>query len=173
MGGRRRCTGSYNPIQIPRIDIMEHYDAIFTELGADAGPRTRLVSAMALLKPATLWVTHAPSAATFAFALLHGVYPMAPAPSGDHSIGLSGMAAYLTYGPMLRALQGRVWNLEPHAVSATVAAEPSQHGERDVSNPEPRAVSATLMRYSPCYPPLPFSHTPAQDRHPKLPSLRP
>ena len=114
---------SYNPIQIPRVDIMEHYDTIFTELGLDAGGRTRLVSAMALQKPATMWVTHQPSDAAFGFALLHGVYPMAPAPSGDHSLGMSGMSAFMNYGPMLRALQGRVWNLQPHAISATVTAD--------------------------------------------------
>eukprot|EP01043_Picozoa_sp_COSAG02_P052164 COSAG02_NODE_5581_length_4215_cov_1.971817_5_plen_188_part_00 len=78
------------------------------------------MSAMALQKPATMWVSHLPSDATFAFGLLHGVYPMAPAPSGDHSLGMSGMAIYLKYGPMLRALQGRVWNLEGHSISASI-----------------------------------------------------
>jgi hypothetical protein len=62
---------SYNPIQIPRIDIMEHYDAVFTELGLDPGGRTRLVSAMALQKPATMWVTHQPSDAAFDLCTWH------------------------------------------------------------------------------------------------------
>ena len=99
---------------------MEHYDTIFTELPADAGGRTRLVAAMALQKPATMWVSHLPSDATFVFGLLHGVFPMAPAPAGDHSLGMSGMYTYLKYGPMMRALQGRVWNLQPHAISAYI-----------------------------------------------------
>ena len=100
--------------------VWQHYDTIFTELAVDTGGRTRLVSAMALQKPATMWVSHLPSDATFVFGLLHGVYPMAPAPSGDHSLGMSGMAIYLKYGPMLRALQGRVWNLEGHSISASI-----------------------------------------------------
>ena len=78
------------------------------------------MSAMALQKPATMWVSHLPSDAAFVFGLLHGVYPMAPAPSGDHSLGMSGMDVYLKYGPMLRALQGRVWNLEGHSISASI-----------------------------------------------------
>eukprot|EP01052_Picozoa_sp_SAG31_P017430 SAG31_NODE_1192_length_9459_cov_15.271581_3_plen_623_part_00 len=119
---------SYNPIQIPRIDIMEHYDTIFTELALDAGSRTRLVAAMALQKPATLWVSHLPSDSAFQFGLLHGIFPMAPAPSGDHSLGMSGMPTYLKYGPMMRALQGRVWNLVPHAISATLLSSDEATG---------------------------------------------
>ena len=52
-------------------------DTIFTEMALDTGGRTRLVSSMSFLKPATLWTTHVPPDAAFHFALLHGVYPMA------------------------------------------------------------------------------------------------
>ena len=113
------------------------------------------MAAMALQKPATMWVSHLPSDATFVFGLLHGVFPMAPAPAGDHSLGMSGMYTYLKYGPMMRALQGRVWNLQPHAISAyignttTPAAGSAQGhsqgsrralGEHDVAEMGPIAI---------------------------------
>ena len=34
--------------------------------------------------------------------LLHGIYPMAPAPSGDHSLGLSGISQFLKGTPVLQ-----------------------------------------------------------------------
>ena len=119
---------SYNPIQIPRIDEMEHYDSIFTEMNVRDGGLVRLVAAMSLLKPATMWTTSVPSPDDFAVMLLHGVFPMAPSPRGDHSLGLEGLAQYLEFGPMLRALQGRIWRLEPHAIHATAL-----NGSRDVA----------------------------------------
>jgi hypothetical protein len=45
-------------------------------------------------------------------------YPMAPAPNGDHSLGMDGLNAFLGYGPMLRALAHRDWVLDPHAIDA-------------------------------------------------------
>ena len=45
---KMRKTGkliSYNPIQIPRIDIMEHYDTIFTEMNVRGVGSVRLVAA--------------------------------------------------------------------------------------------------------------------------------
>ena len=112
---------SYNPIQIPRVDEMEHYDSIFTEMNMDDTGAVRLVgnvAAMSPLKPATMWTTSVPTTAQFEMLIMHGVYPMAPSPNGDHSLGLEGLQACLEYGPMLRALQGRVWRLEPHAIHA-------------------------------------------------------
>jgi len=44
---------------------------------------------------------------------------MAPSPNGDHSLGLDGLGAFLRFGPMLRALRGRVWNLTPGGVIAS------------------------------------------------------
>lgn len=116
-----------NPVQIPRIDVNLAFDAIFTEMNSRSLGEVFLVSSMSLLKPATMWTTSPPADSNFESLLLHGVYPMAPAPSGDHSLGLNGMAQFLKYGPMLRALHGRVWNLAPHAIScAPVAAQGPQ-----------------------------------------------
>ena len=111
---------SYNPVQVPRVDLMEHYDAIFTEMSVASVPNVWLVAALSPQKPATMWTTKVPTDDQFATALLHGVFPMAPAPSGDHSLGLDGLSQFLKFGPMLRAMQGRVWRLEAAAVSATV-----------------------------------------------------
>lgn len=86
----------YNPIQIPRVDVAT-FDAIFTEMSvSDAGARM-LVASMSPLKPATMWTTRVPSDAEFASALLHGIFPMAPAPSGDHSLGLDGLDQFLKW----------------------------------------------------------------------------
>lgn len=49
---------------------------------------------------------------------------MAPAPNGDHSLGMNGLNAFLVYGPMLRALAHRTWVLEPNAIAA-FAYDPS------------------------------------------------
>ena len=116
---------SYNPVQIPRIDVNLAFDAIFTEMSSKSLADIFLVSSMALFKPATMWTISPPTEQGFAQLLLHGVYPMAPAPSGDHSLGLSGMEAFLHFGPMLRAMHGRRWNLTPYAIKCTAAA-PSQ-----------------------------------------------
>ena len=120
-----------NPVQIPRIDVNLAFDAIFTEMPSRGLGDIFLVSAMALLKPATMWTTSPPSDSNFASLLLHGVFPMAPAPSGDHSLGLQGLGQFLKFGPMLRALHGRQWNLTPHAVSCEAAAQ-TQHCSANV-----------------------------------------
>jgi hypothetical protein len=64
---------SYNPVQVPRIDLMEHYDTIFTELLFPDLGSMFLVAAMAPLKPATMWTTSVPSSRQFELGLLHGV----------------------------------------------------------------------------------------------------
>lgn len=107
---------SYNPSQIPRVDLMEHYDAIFTELSMTSLPNVWLIAAMSLSKPATMWTTKPPTDMQFENMLLHGVYPMAPSPVGDHSLSLAGLPAFLEYGPMFRALRGREWDMRPHAI---------------------------------------------------------
>ena len=81
---------SYNPVQIPRIDEMQHYDSVFTEMDSRSSGSVRLVAAMSPHKPATMWTTSVPSPSDFAMLLLHGIYPMAPSPRGDHSLGLDG-----------------------------------------------------------------------------------
>ena len=112
---------SFNPVQVPRIDLMEHYDAVFTELSVTSLGNVKMVAALAPFKPATMWTTVVPTPSIFASLLLHGVYPMAPSPDGDHSLGLDGLDAFLEYGPMLRAMRGREWVLTAHAVSSSDA----------------------------------------------------
>eukprot|EP01052_Picozoa_sp_SAG31_P058708 SAG31_NODE_18089_length_647_cov_1.087591_1_plen_210_part_01 len=117
---------SYNPIQIPRIDVSLAFDAIFTEMRSNSLPDIFLVASMSLFKPATMWTVAPPTEQNFHQLLLHGVYPMAPAPSGDHSLGLSGMEHFLHFGPMLRAMHGRRWHLSPHAIQCAAAAPPQR-----------------------------------------------
>ena len=47
-----------------------------------------------------------------------GVYPMAPFPGNDHSILPEPWTdqQYLDYGPLLSAMRGKKWALEPHCI---------------------------------------------------------
>jgi hypothetical protein len=136
---------SYNPVQIPRIDVNLAFDAIFTEMPSDSLGNIFLVSSMALLKPATMWTTHPPTDENMQQLLLHGVYPMAPAPSGDHSLGMSGLAQFLKFGPMLRALHGREWNLTPHAISCSTTAETQQCLSNLFDLPDGSLIAAVVL----------------------------
>ena len=53
--------------------------------------------------------------------LFMGVYPMAPIPASDHSISYDPVTAsyYAQYGGLFAALQGKRFNLAPHAASVT------------------------------------------------------
>jgi hypothetical protein len=81
---------------------MEHYDTIFTEMNVRSFGLVRLVAAMSTHKPATMWTTSVLVDSQFEFALLHGIFPMAPSPAGDHSLGMDGLKTWLRYGPMMR-----------------------------------------------------------------------
>ena len=136
---------SYNPVQIPRIDVNLAFDAIFTEMPSRSLGDIFLVSSMAPLKPATMWTTSPPTDDNFAMLLLHGVYPMAPAPSGDHSLGLSGISQFLKFGPMLRALHGREWNLTPHAISCSPSAAAQLCSANLFDVPDGSLVAAVVL----------------------------
>ena len=97
------------------------------------------------LKPATMWTTSPPTDDNFAMLLLHGIYPMAPAPSGDHSLGLSGISQFLKFGPMLRALHGREWNLTPHAISCSPSAAAQLCSANLFDVPDGSLVAAVVL----------------------------
>jgi hypothetical protein len=78
---------------------------------------------MAVRKPAVIW-TGGPNDlqpdadAFFQGHLYMGVYPMVPFPSNDHSINPDPAVEkyYLDYGPLLDAMRGKTWVLQPHCV---------------------------------------------------------
>lgn len=47
-----------------------------------------------------------------------GVFPMAPFPQNDHSINPDpwAEAQYCAYGPLMDAMRGKKWALEPHCI---------------------------------------------------------
>lgn len=66
-----------------------------------------------------MWTATVPTDGELELALLHGVFPMAPSPAGDHSLGMEGMPVYLRYASMWRALRGRMWRrLEAREIRA-------------------------------------------------------
>jgi hypothetical protein len=111
----------YNPYMAYRLDCYRHVDGFFDEAyGKLAVNGTGL---LALRKPAVIWTSSADDLkpdpdAFFQGHLYMGVYPTAPFPTNDHSINPSPAAEkyYLDYGPLLDALRGKAWVLQPHCV---------------------------------------------------------
>ena len=111
----------YNPFLSYRLDCYRDVDGFFTEgYCKQALDGTGL---LAIRKPTVMW-TGGPKElqpdpdAFFQGHLYMGVYPMVPFPSNDHSINPDPAAEkyYLDYGPLLDAMRGKTWVLQPHCV---------------------------------------------------------
>ena len=107
-----------------RLDLLRHVDGIFDEF-TYAGAPLNLTALLTLRKPALGWTDTEealkPDPDGFFQRYLHlGVYPMAPFPSNDHSLRPSAWVdkQYLAYGPLLEAMRGKKWVLEPHCVES-------------------------------------------------------
>ncbi|MHB8866725.1 MAG: hypothetical protein ACYC6N_30560 [Pirellulaceae bacterium] len=105
-----------------RLELVRDVDGFFDEYG-DSGYSLNGSSLLGLRKPALMW-THdvkslQPSPDAYFQRHLHmGAFPMAPFPGNDHSIEPDPTTEqwYLDYGPLLSALRGKKWVLEPHCV---------------------------------------------------------
>ncbi|MBN1553276.1 MAG: hypothetical protein JXA11_00910 [Phycisphaerae bacterium] len=105
-----------------RPEMMEHIDGIFDEMG-HYGFNLNLSSFLGLYKPVICWadenkdILQSPEA-FFQRHLYMGAFPMAPFPGNDHSVrpGEEVERYFLDYGPMLNALRGRKWILQPHVI---------------------------------------------------------
>ena len=116
----------YNPFLGYRLDCYRDVDGFFTEgyckQGLDA------TGLLAIRKPAVMW-TDSPKTlqpdpdAFFQGHLYMGVYPTAPFPTNDHCINPNPAADkyYLDYGPLLDAMRGKTWVLQPHCVQVVDA----------------------------------------------------
>ena len=111
----------YNTYMAYRLDCYREVDGFFDEAhGRTAVNGTGL---LAMRKPAVIW-TGSPDDlkpdpdAFFQSHLYMGVYPMVPFPSNDHSINPNPAAEkyYFDYGPLLAAMRGKTWVLQPHCV---------------------------------------------------------
>jgi hypothetical protein len=117
----------YNPCMAYRLECYRDVDGFFDEAWPEnvkgAHPNLNGVALLAVRKPATLWtsdgslIKHDPDA-FFQRHLLMGVYPSAPYPQNDHLIlpDPSVDAEYIVYGPLMDAMRGKKWVLEPHCI---------------------------------------------------------
>jgi hypothetical protein len=105
-----------------RLDTLLGIDGIFDEFTYN-GAALNTTGLLAVARPASGWTSDEsqirPDPDGFFQRFLYmGVFPMAPFPGNDHSLAPSEWVdrQYLDYGPLMRAMQGRNWVLEPHAV---------------------------------------------------------
>ncbi len=115
----------YNPCMCYRLDLMRDVDGFFGETWPTMHGYTCLngTGFLALRKPGIVWTndsaTLRPDPDAYFQRHLHmGVYPMAPYPKNDHSITPDPEtdAKYLEYGPLMVAMRGKQWVLEPHCI---------------------------------------------------------
>ena len=109
-------------LHLKRLEMLREVDGVFDEFtyhGASINP----CAFLGLRKPVIGWTAHEdnlkPDPDAFFQRYLHlGIFPMAPFPGNDHSILPSAWAEqqYVDYGPLLDAMRGKRWVLEPHAV---------------------------------------------------------
>lgn len=106
-----------------RIDLLKNIDGIFDEFTYGGSP-LNLTALLCINKPALGWTADKKPIAEegadhfFQKYLYMGVYPMAPFPGNDHSILPETWTdqQYLDYGPLLSAMRGKKWVLEPHCL---------------------------------------------------------
>lgn len=113
-----------NPL-VKRIDAMRFIDGIYDEYG-DYPHVLNLSAFLSVLKPAIAWArsidTIRPDPDAYFQRLLHlGIFPTAPLPGSDHTIGADPwvMQQYLDYGSLLVEMKGKSWLLEPGVVSVS------------------------------------------------------
>lgn len=106
-----------------RIDLLKNIDGIFDEFTYGGSP-LNLTAFLCIERPALGWTQDTVSIKRegtdnfFQKYLYMGVYPMAPFPGNDHSLLPDEWVdkQYLDYGPLLSAMRGRKWVLEPHCL---------------------------------------------------------
>ena len=113
-----------NPMTM-RLELNRELDGIYTEHGDNPGA-LNAASLMGIRKPVLAWTCNEtldqPNPDSFFQRNLYlGVYPTAPYPFNHHCITPSKRADryYLDYGPLMDAMRGRKWVLQPHCVEAS------------------------------------------------------
>lgn len=106
-----------------RIEHLRHIDGIFDEF-TYSGLALNTTSLLGVRKPVLGWTRNEEQLkpdpdAFFQKYLYLGVFPMCPFPGNDHSLRPSEWVdkQYIDYGPLMTAMRGRKWVLEPYAVS--------------------------------------------------------
>jgi hypothetical protein len=109
-----------------RQDLLRDVDGIYTEYGQDTGCFNAL-ALQCLRMPAIAWTYNATPGQHpddyFQRCLYLGVFPTAPYPNNNHCItpepGIERF--YLDYGPLLDAMRGKKWVLEPDCLETATA----------------------------------------------------
>ncbi|HOZ48977.1 MAG TPA: chitobiase/beta-hexosaminidase C-terminal domain-containing protein [Candidatus Hydrogenedentes bacterium] len=105
-----------------RLDLLQHVDGVYDEFG-QMGHSMNLCALLCLRKPVLEWTIDTPAIndapdSYFQRHLHMGAFPTAPLAGNDHTILPTANIdqVYFDYGPLLDALRGKRWVLEPHAV---------------------------------------------------------
>ncbi len=105
-----------------RLDLMRHIDGVYDEFG-HMGHSMNLCALLCLRKPILEWTVSIPEIQDepddyFQRHLHMGAFLTAPLSGNDHTILPTANIdrAYFDYGPLLDALRGKRWVLEPHAI---------------------------------------------------------
>jgi autotransporter-associated beta strand protein len=112
-----------------RLDFYSQLDGVFNEYGY-YGHALNGSCLIAIHKPAIMWTLNPSTVLSdpdpddyFQRHLYMGAYPMAPDPYENHSITPNPITDqyYLDYGPLLDAMRGKQWVLQPHCVQTATA----------------------------------------------------
>jgi len=105
-----------------RVDLLRHVDGIYDEFG-QMGHSLNLCALLCAQKPVIAWTVpveelRAEPDAYFQRHLHMGAFLTAPVPGNDHTILPEPWVEkhYLDYGPLLDALRGKQWVLQPHVI---------------------------------------------------------
>jgi hypothetical protein len=118
----------YGNPHFKRLDVMREVDGIFDEFGY-YGFNLNQSSFLGVRKPVIAWTADSSQLRPdpdeyFQRHLFMGAFPMVPYPENHHSILPDEWSEgfYMDYGPLLEALRGRKWVLEPHVIAVEHAA---------------------------------------------------
>lgn len=107
---------------LKRIDLLKNVDGIYCEF-AQRGPALNSTGLLGVARPTIGWTASVDDLKPDPDALMQrhlhmGVFPTAPIPGNDHTIGPDAWAEqyYLDYGPLFDALRGKRWVLQAHAI---------------------------------------------------------
>lgn len=118
----------FSNLMTMRLELAEHLDGIYTEFGHN-GNALNASALLGLRKPVVCWTYNEtlsqPGPDAFMQRHLHmGCFPTAPYPFNNHCItpAPEAVRVFLDYGPLLDAMRGRRWVLEPHCVNTSSPA---------------------------------------------------
>jgi len=108
---------------IKRLELLREVDGIYCEF-CQTGPALNATGLLSVRRSALGWTDDAATVNTdpdafFQRHLYLGVFPTAPYPNNNHCLNPSCLVDYnyRAYGPLLDAMRGKKWVLEPHCVT--------------------------------------------------------